>query len=200
MKELTGLNADTPKNLMFGPGKGYFDIDITALRDSVETDPVGAATATATAIGATRGGFELSVTPEMREIEVDGSRGLTKGMRRLLSMNASTVVNFAELTADNLVKMVPGGKVITHANGLVEITGGDLTNESYIDNVAFLCTYGEREIPAVLVIENALADGGVSLTFADNDEGTPAVTFNAHYDPTDPDKQPWAIFLADDAA
>lgn len=199
MKELSGIRAETPQNLLFGPGKGYFNIDLTKLRDALEADPVGSAILAASLIGATRGGFEFNVEPEMREIEVDGSRGLVKGMRRLLAVQASVTVNFAELTVDNLKKMIPGSSITAIGNGFSEIKGGELADADYISNVAFLCTHGERADPAVLVIENALADGGLSLSLDDNDEGTPAVTFQAHYDPASPDAQPWAIFIADAA-
>lgn len=196
--ELHGIRDITPDGLLFGPGKGYFNINLAKLLDPAELDPVNAALVGAVVMGATRGGFSFAVEPEMRQIEVDGQRGPQMGLNRKDSETATITVNFAEQTIANILRMVPGAIRNDVGNGLVQITGGELNDESYISNVCFLATHGVggRAYPAIIVIENALADEGFELSLEDKDEAVPEVTFKAHYNTATADTAPWAVYLA----
>lgn len=201
LRELHGIRAATPENLLFGPGKGYREANLAPLFDPAELDPVNAALLTAKLLGATRGGYAFAIEPEMRTIELDGQRGPQKGLQRKDSETATLTVNFAEQTADNLKSMIPGAVVTVIGNGLTHITGGELTPESYITNLLFTGTHGVggREYPSIFCITGGLATEGFEISLEDKDEGITEVTFTAHYDTATADTAPWHIWLSDEA-
>lgn len=73
------------------------------------------------------------------------------------------------------------------------ITGGDIGDEDYIDNVALVGTVSGKTSKVICIVKNALADAGFSLATAPRDEAVPAIVFTGHYDPADPDSEPWEI-------
>jgi hypothetical protein len=137
-------------------------------------------------IGATRGGSEFALNAEFRDIEVDGVPGPIKGLRRLVRVAPTMTINLLSLTKDNLMMAIPGAT--SEAGGTGEdydvITGGQVTDEHYFDNIALVARTGSGK-PIIFVIENALADGALSISFADQDEANPSITFNAHFDPAE---------------
>lgn len=73
------------------------------------------------------------------------------------------------------------------------ITGGDIEDEDYIDNVALVGTITGKNQDVICIVKNALADTGFSLSTAPRDEAVPSIVFTGHYDPADPDTEPWEI-------
>ncbi len=73
------------------------------------------------------------------------------------------------------------------------ITGGDIEDSDYIDNVALVGTISGKAQDVICIVKNALADTGFSLATAPRDEAVPAIVFTGHYDPADPDTEPWDI-------
>lgn len=138
-------------------------------------------------IGATRGGSEFALNAEFRDIEVDGVPGPVKGLRRLVRVAPTMTINLLSLTKDNLMMAIPGATSEAGGTGLEDydvITGGQVTDEHYFDNIALVARTGSGK-PVIFVIENALADGALSISLADQDEANPSITFNAHFDPAD---------------
>src|SRR5690606_2289662 len=64
-------------------------------------------------LGATSGGNELVIQQEIRQIEVDGAKGRTKGLQVITFQNPVLTVNLKEMTAQNLAKAITGGTVDT---------------------------------------------------------------------------------------
>lgn len=138
-------------------------------------------------IGATRGGSEFALNAEFRDIEVDGVPGPVKGLRRLVRVAPTMTINLLSLTKDNILLAIPGASAEAGETDFTDydvITGGQITDESYFDNLALVARTGSGK-PVIFVIENALADGNLSLSFADQDEVNPSITFQAHFDPAD---------------
>lgn len=138
-------------------------------------------------IGATRGGSEFALNAEFRDIEVDGVPGPVKGLRRLVRVAPTMTINLLSLTKDNLMMAIPGATSEAGGTGLEDydvITGGQVTDEHYFDNIALVARTGSGK-PVIFVIENALADGALSISLADQDEANPSITFNAHFDPVE---------------
>jgi len=85
----------------------------------------------------------------------------------------------------------------THATGATAthdtITGGDIENSDYMDNVALVGTISGKEKDVICIVKNALADAGFTLSTAPRDEAVPVIVFTGHYDPADPDTEPWDI-------
>ena len=138
-------------------------------------------------LGATRGGSEFALNAEFRDIEVDGVPGPVKGLRRLVRAAPTMTINLLSLTKDNLMMAIPGATSEAGGTGLEDydvITGGQVTDEHYFDNIALVARTGSGK-PVIFVIENALADGALSISLADQDEANPSITFNAHFDPVE---------------
>ncbi len=73
------------------------------------------------------------------------------------------------------------------------ITGGEIGDTDYIDNVAIVGNVSGKTKPVICIVKNALADAGFSLATAPRDEAVPAIIFTGHYDPGDLDAEPWEI-------
>jgi hypothetical protein len=73
------------------------------------------------------------------------------------------------------------------------IKGGQVDMDSYIDNVALVGTISGKDQPVICIVKNALADTGFTITTAPRDEAVPSIVWTGHYDPADPDTEPWEI-------
>jgi len=73
------------------------------------------------------------------------------------------------------------------------ITGSQITDDAYIDNVALVGNVSGKDQPIICIVKNALADAGFSITTAPRDEAVPTLVWTGHYDPADPDTEPWEI-------
>lgn len=167
------LTANLPESIIFDAGVLYKNF----------TDP----TDPGTVLGATRGGSEFALNAEIREVEVDGAPGPVKGLKRYTRIAPTMTINLLSLTKDNLLLAIPGSAEEAGKTKFTDydvITGGQITDESYFDNLALVARTGSGK-PVIFVIENALADGNLSLSFADQDEVNPSITFQAHFDPAD---------------
>ncbi len=167
------LTANLPESIIFDAGVLYKNFVSPAEPGEI--------------LGATRGGSEFALNAEFREVEVDGVPGPVKGLRRLVRVAPTMTINLLSLTKDNLMMAIPGATSEAGGTGLEDydvITGGQVTDEHYFDNIALVARTGSGK-PVIFVIENALADGALSISLADQDEANPSVTFNAHFDPAD---------------
>ena len=167
------LTADLPESIIFDAGVLYKNFVSPAEPGDI--------------LGATRGGSEFNLNAEMREVEVDGVPGPVKGLRRLVRVAPTMTINLLSLTKDNILLAIPGASAEAGKTDFTDydvITGGQITDESYFDNLALVARTGAGK-PVIFVIENALADGNLSLSFADQDEANPSITFQAHFDPAD---------------
>jgi len=68
-----------------------------------------------------RGGNQFLVERTIRDIEFDGRRGKTKGMRRITEENAKLVVGIMDLSMDN-IKLGLAGATYANANKYARIT------------------------------------------------------------------------------
>jgi len=73
------------------------------------------------------------------------------------------------------------------------ITGGEIKDTDYIDNVAIVGNVSGKTYPVICIVKNALAEGPFSLSTAPRDEVVPAIVFTGHYDPDYLDIEPWEI-------
>jgi hypothetical protein len=196
MQGLSGVHADTAKHLVFDAGALYFNIDVEALEDTLGEDPVTEALAEAVRVGATRGGSTFNVGRTLREIEADGLLGPVKGLVRRQEVRPVLTVNMLEISKSNLVKAIAGATATT-AGDYAKITGGPITEDAYIGNIALLTTYSGSAKPIIVVLFNVLVHESFDLSFADEDEPVATVPFVAHFDPADgePDEDKvWRIY------
>lgn len=192
MQGLHGVSRYTADRLVLDAGKVYLNIDEDKLLGD-DPDPVTQALSGAIPLGATRDGSTFNRNPTIREIEVDGAMGPVKGLRRRESVAPTLTVSFVELTKENLLKAFAGA-VSTSGSNYDRITGGEITEESYVDNVALLATYSGSTDPVIVVVRNALVTEGWDMAFEDRNEVAVEVEFAGHFDADDLDKEPWAIY------
>ena len=81
------------------------------------------------------------------------------------------------------------GAAVTHD----KIRGGDIADDDFISNVALVGTISGKGDDIICIVENALADAGLSLATSPRDEAVPTIVFTGHYDPATPTIEPWEI-------
>lgn len=131
----------------------------------------------------TQGGNSFEVNQEIRDIDFDGKRGKTKGLRRVISEDATLTVNLMDMSQENIKIALVG---VGYDETTKAITSGSVDNATlnYIKNVALLgeTLGGEFKI---ITIYNALGDGGLKLAMKDKNEASIELKLSAHYDPAD---------------
>ena len=177
----TGVTNDTVKNLILDAGVIYANYDEEGER----------------LIGATEGGNTFTVEREVRDIPVDGVKGKWKGGRRIITENAQLGVNIKEWSKENFLLALSGSTATDHPetdSTHDEIrSSGEISDDDYLTNVAYVGRVSGSDEPVVIILENALADGNFELNSEDQQEGVVEVQISAHYDPEDIDTVPYAI-------
>lgn len=148
-----------------------------------------------TLLGATSGGNEFVIQQEIRQIEVDGAKGRTKGLQVVTFQNPVLTVNLKEMTAQNLAKAITGANVDTADTAYDIITSsGQIDLTDYISNVTLVgkLLNGKQ---VVIVVENVLQIEGLEMTFEDNNEVVVPVAFAGHYE-AGSTQAPFKIYFA----
>lgn len=180
-----GITANTYKRLIIDSGAVY--------KNYGESGEV--------LLGATRGGSTFTVESEQRVMEVDGAIGDVKGDKRIVRHVASLAVNLIEISKDALLMALPGAIAADYPVAPATAThdlitqAADLTDSNYLTNITIVgnTTMGVSKY-IILKLSNALADGNLEIAMADKEESVVAVTFKAHYLPTDLDTRPFQIY------
>jgi len=153
-------------------------------------------------LGATREGSTFVVEQDVREIEVDGLRGPTKGFRRVIEEHVRLTVNLLEMTPENVELALIGSSTTTDGTHDVIKRNLQMSEISYITNIAIVADYSDGSgQPVIIVINNALMDGEFTLDFTDREESTTELQFTAHFDPEgNLDESPFEIRFPTQAA
>lgn len=188
MSRQHGITAETYERLVIDAGAVY--------KDYVSAENPG------TLLGATRGGSVFAVETELREMPVDGAKGPVKGDKRIIKVTASLECNFIESTTEIFKRMLPGSSAsdfpaesATHDE--IRRTN-DVSAVDYLTNVVIVGQVSGSYHPVVLMVENAMSDGKVSISLADNDEAVNKIKFIGHFDPDALDNEPWLIRFPQD--
>ena len=180
-----GITADTYKRFIIDAGAVYTGFtDFSTL---------------GTLLGATRGGSQLTIEQEIKDMEVDGARGPVKGGRRITMVKASLTINFIEHTLTNLKRALVGSESATF-----DVDYDAITRALVIEDADFLSDItivgevsGDTDAMAIS-LKNVIADGNFEVTLADKEEGVIAMTFTAHFTPTDlgagTDTEPYVLY------
>lgn len=188
----SGVTSNTASRLILDAGAVYANIDLTALEDASASDPVADAIASATLLGATRGGNSWSPGRTLRDIPLDGIMGPWKGGKRRQEVRPTLTVNLIEMTPDNLQKAIAGANSTT-AGSFTKITGGEVEAADYLDNLALITTYTGSDTSVIVGIQNAIAPGSPEFSLSDEDEVVMAVTFEGNFDGAAATTEPWFI-------
>ena len=196
MKTYTGFNANTADSLLLDAGAFFVNFDPT-------TDTYESAKATKL-LGATRGGGEFKAAMTVRQIEVDGVKGRAKGLEvndawdiyikaTVLEVNKN-VLAYALASVTETQHTV--GQTATPIDGYTDIQGNnDIEVTDYLNNITWIGKISGEDDPVIIQVFNALNTDGLTLTVADKNEATIAMTFYGHYDTTELDKAPFKIWI-----
>ena len=174
-----GVTTETAKRMILDAGAIYINYDEVDER----------------ILGATREGSTFVVEQDVREIEVDGLRGPTKGFRRVIEEHVRLTVNLLEMSAENVSLALIGSSITSDGTFDVIKRSLDMSDITYIKNVAIVADYTDDSgEPVIIIIKNALMDGEFSLEFTDKEEGSVELQFTGHFDPAgDLDESPFEI-------
>lgn len=189
----TGVTANTAKHLQLDAGAFFKNFDPA-------TDTF--ASAASKLIGATAGGGSFAAVPTIRRIEVDGLKSATKGYEALDEWQVTLTANVKELTVAALELALATGSHTSvkspssaEANNYEKIVAAnDITDTDYTTNVTWVGRLSGSQIPIIIVVKNALATNGLTLTTADKSEGVVTMTLTGHYAVSDLESPPFEIY------
>lgn len=175
-----------PENILFGDwGAFYFNYGET----------------TELLVGATQGGGSFKYEPEFKEIDYDGSPGSTKGMKRITKSLTQISFKALEFMDKEKVKSYIAGLKVSEETVMKNgksikydvITPTEkISSESYLKNVAWVGENLGGDVVEIIV-ENAMSDGSLELSFENESEVVPEITFTGHRDPSNIRKVPWKM-------
>lgn len=188
-----GVTANTAKHLQLDAGAFFKNFDPT--QDTY-------ATAASKLIGATAGGGSFAAIPTIRRIEVDGLKGATKGYESLDEWEVTMTANVKEITAEAIQMALATASAAdtkspssTTANNYKKITAAnDIADANYMTNITWVGRLSGSQLPIIIVVKNALATNGLTLTTADKAEGVIAMTITGHYTVSDLETPPFEIY------
>lgn len=188
-KTYTGFNEATADNLLLDAGAFFVNF-------IVGTDTYESARETKL-LGATRGGGEFRAAMTVRQIEVDGVKGRAKGLETNDAWDVYLKATVLEVNKNTLAKALASSSVSTStvSTGYSEIVGNnDINIDDYIDNITWIGKIAGSDEPVIIQVFNALNTDGLSLSVADKNEATMAMTFYGHYDTEELDNPPFKIW------
>lgn len=189
----TGVTANTAKHLQLDAGAFFKNFDPA-------TDTF--ASAASKLIGATAGGGSFAAVPTIRRIEVDGLKSATKGYEALDEWQVTLTANVKELTVAALeLALATGSHTSVKSPSTVEannyekiVAANDIADTDYTTNVTWVGRLSGSQIPIIIVVKNALATNGLTLTTADKSEGVVTMTLTGHYAVSDLESPPFEIY------
>lgn len=188
MQTYTGFTATTPDALLLDAG-AYFK------NFRIGIDTFDSAVLAGKLVGATSGGGTFAAVPEVRQIPIDGIKGDAKGMTVFDGWKVTIMANIKEVTADTIRMSLGASSIEDGPTGYNKIrAANEVKLYDYIDNITWVGRLSGSKQPVVIVVENALATGGITLNMADKSEGLLATTFTGHYDLTDNNSPPFAVY------
>ena len=168
-----GVTENTVKNIQFGAGtihKGLKYVD-------------GSWNFEESIVGATKGGSNVTITPEIYRVEPDGTTVPIKDFTMKVGESAKMEINLLELTLD-IIKSAVIGKENTSdtVEGYTLIESKDrIEKGDYWENIAFVGETLEGK-NIIVILDNALCTSGLALEGKNKEEGVGKYTFESHAD------------------
>lgn len=169
-----GVTESTLKNILLGAGtlhKGFKFDKQTKKWNFAES-----------LVGATSGGNKLTITPEIKTVEVDGALVKVKGLDLKTGEVAKLETNLVEITPELLKTTVIGELVESNVEGynLIE-SKADIEAGDYYENLAFV---GKKTdgTPIIIILDNALCTSGFEGEAKNKENTVVKVTFECYQD------------------
>lgn len=190
VKKISGLTETTAEKLLLDAGAFFKNYDIL-------TDTFDTAVEAGKLIGATQGGGSFSAAPTVRAIEIDGVKGISKGLETIDSWTVTMTANVKEVSVESIMLALGTAKSETTGapSGYTKITAKpDISAGDYLDNITWAGRLSGSEKPVIIVVKNALSTNGLSITMADKAEAVIPTTVTGHYDADNLDEVPFEIY------
>lgn len=133
-----------------------------------------------------RGGTNFKVERTYRNIEFDGARGKTKGLKTIDDENASLTVKTLNASLETFADKLPGAKItrdeITNKITKIEATKiGIIEEDEYIENITVFAQKISGEYVKI-TITNALDENGLDFSAVQKAEGEVEIVYSAHHE------------------
>lgn len=184
-----GITKDTPSNIPLGAGAWF-----KGLKYESGTGWTG------TVLGATSGGSSIKLTPEVKDIEIDGALALAKGLAVMQGGTGEAEVNFAEINKDILTMTTLGEALSEGSTGYVEgfdciQTKNAIKEGDYVENLGFVGYTADQSKQIIVIFDYALCKSGFQLDPKNKENAVIKATFTAYGDiDTDLDRVPVRIY------
>lgn len=167
-----GVTESTPKNILLGAGtlhKGFKFDKQTKKWNFAES-----------LVGATSGGNKLTITPEIKTVEVDGALVKVKGLDFKTGEVAKLETNLVEITPELLKTTVIGELVESDVEGynLIE-SKADIEAGDYYENLAFVGKKTDGTL-IIIILDNALCTSGFEGEAKNKENTVVKVTFECY--------------------
>lgn len=205
-KPVTAVRPQTFERLQLNAGAFLKNFDLSTHTEySTLEEALFAAIKDGTkTLGATRGGGTFTASPTMRSIEADGKRYEFKGSTVIDAWDIKLTATLMEITPDNFVLALGTAektedKSFTTGKKTTIKLRTNIEDGDYIQNLVWFGNTSKGLV--AIVLDNALNNTGVTLTFSDKGEGTLPVEFHAYQDTVENNEYaPCAIYFFDEAA
>lgn len=201
MALLSAFNKDTANNLQLDAGiicKGITN-PYKPTAEELKTK----------CIGATSGGAEFEVTPEITNVfeDLDDAKGKYKGGVEITNIDIVFSFTMKEMTAENF-KLAMGCADITKVEAesssdklphTLLTPRLEIKDEDFIDNI---CWYGRKRNgeKVCIVLNNVFNEGGLNYTSESAGKGSLEVELHAFFDLNNPNKVPYEVIIFDASA
>lgn len=169
----SGISENTPNNIMFGAGvvyKGCSLADGTLTLGSV--------------IGATSGGTKVTITPEYKDIEVDGALVKVEGLTVKIGETATLETNLVEVTPDLIAQLVAGTKdaetmTIDEDTYAHIVSSESIPKGAWVDGVAIVSKTIEGK-RVIVLFERSLCKSGFTFDSKNKENSVVPATFECY--------------------
>lgn len=190
-----GITKNTPSNIPLGAGTWFKGLTFT--------EGTGWA---GTVLGATSGGSSIKITPEVKDIEIDGALALAMGLAVMQGGTGEAEVNFAEITTD-ILKMTTLGEVLDEASehyvegfDCIQTKNAILPGD-YVENLGFVGYTADQSKQIIVILDYALCKSGFQIDPKNKENSVIKATFTAYGDmETDLDRVPIRIYYPKESA
>jgi hypothetical protein len=181
-----GITSNTVERHVFGAGVWVRNYDKEA----------ELSTQTANIIGATRGGNEVTIVQEFKNVgeDLDGALGKIKGMTHRIKGTATGKMTIADIDLDTLLDKLPGATASEDGDVATITRAADVAAADYLTNVAWIGDHsGGGDGAVAFILQNPLSYEPLVLGPVRDDAPGLEITFEAHYADTDMATEPWEI-------
>lgn len=189
----SGFTENTAKKLLLDAGAFFKNFNIS-------TDTFDTAVTAGKLLGATQGGGTFSAVPTIRPIEIDGVKGVAKGLEVVDTWTVIMTANIKEVGVES-IKLALGAAVSAELvapatpAGYTRITAKpDIQAGDYLDNLTWVGRLSGSDKPVIIIVKNALSTNGLSITMADKSEAVIPMTVTGHYAADTLDEVPFEIY------